>query len=280
MAKIIKDAEPFERFEPARRRGPPVRRRPRPGLQGRAHRRRAAQVRRPQLLPPGRVRRPLPRAAHPPRRQGRRVQAPLDRRGLLEGRRRPQAAPARSTAPRSSTRRSSTPTSPSRGGQEARPPRARQAAQAVHHQPAGRPGPDPVDAQGGDRPRRRSRTSSRTSWSSAAISRSTPRTSASSSCTRPAATSRTTGTPSSRRCSTSLERRRPTALRRRPGEGRRSTTPAQKVLPGRGGHRRSMPGDGHVGTVEPAPAVEYELDVERISTSSSCERRRATCSSR
>ena len=33
--------------------------------------------RRPQLLPPGRVHRPVPRPAHPPRRQGRRVQAAL-----------------------------------------------------------------------------------------------------------------------------------------------------------------------------------------------------------
>ena len=97
---------------PAGRRGPPVRRRPGPDVQGRAHRRRAAQVRRPELLPPGRVRRPLPRAAHPPRRQGRRVQAALDRRGLLEGPHRPRRCSSASTAPPSSTRRTSTPTSP------------------------------------------------------------------------------------------------------------------------------------------------------------------------
>ena len=80
MAKIVKDAEPFERFSlpvaEARQFVADLGQ----TLQGRAHRRRAAQVRRPQLLPPGRVRRPLPRPAHPPRRQGRRVQAALDRR--------------------------------------------------------------------------------------------------------------------------------------------------------------------------------------------------------
>ena len=63
-----------------------------------------------------------------------------------------------------------------------------------------RAGADPVDAQGGDRPRLLE-TSSRTSCSSAATSRSTRRTSAGWSCTAPAATSRTTATSSSRRCS-------------------------------------------------------------------------------
>ena len=45
-----------------------------------------------------------------------------------------------------------------RRGQAPRPPRARQAARAVHHQPDRRLGPDPVAAQGGDHPRRRSKT--------------------------------------------------------------------------------------------------------------------------
>ena len=65
-----------------------------PGLQGRAHRRRTEAVSDPQLLPPGRVHRPVPRPAHAARRQDRRVQAAEHRRGVLEERRHPQAAPA------------------------------------------------------------------------------------------------------------------------------------------------------------------------------------------
>ena len=87
----------------------------------------------PQLLPPGRVRRPLPGPAHPARRQGRGVQAALDRRRLLEGPHRRPDAPARlrhrllrQEGPRRLPR-------PDRGGQEARPPQARQGAEPVHH---------------------------------------------------------------------------------------------------------------------------------------------------
>ena len=48
----------------------------------------------PELLSPGRVHRPVPRAAHSARRQDRRLQDPEHRRRLLEERRDPQAAPA------------------------------------------------------------------------------------------------------------------------------------------------------------------------------------------
>ena len=195
-----KPAEPFERFERPTAEGRPSCADLKQKLQGRAHRRRAEEVPDPQLLPPGRVHRPVPRAAHPARRQGRRVQAAEHRRRVLEERRQPQAAAAalrhRLLHPEGTRRLPDA----ARGGQEARPPRARQAAQAVHHQPAGRQRADPVDAEGGDRPRPAGDVHQGRAGASAATRRSTPRTSAGSSCTAPAATSRTTATPSSRRC--------------------------------------------------------------------------------
>ena len=59
---------------------------------------------------------------------------------------------------------------------------------AVHHQPAGRHGPDPLDAQGGHRPRHPRKLHQGRAGQARLLSRSTPRTSAGSSCTRPAAT--------------------------------------------------------------------------------------------
>ena len=153
MRKIVADAEPFERFE-------------RPTAEARELVRDLGQQYKvehidddlkqyptPELLPPGRVHRPVPRAAHSARRQGRRVQAAEHRRRLLEERQQPQAAPAplrhRLLQPEGPRRLSA----PDRGGEEARPPRPGQAAQAVHHQPGGRQRPDPVDAERGDRAR-------------------------------------------------------------------------------------------------------------------------------
>ena len=167
MARITKDAEPFERFclpvPEARQFVADLGQ----TLQGRAHRRRAAPVRRPQLLPPGRVRRPLPRPPHPPRRQGRGVQAALDRRRLLEGPHRPQDAPARLRHRLLRQEGPRRPPRPGRGSQETRPPPARQGPEPVHDLAARRPGLDPLDAQGGRRSAASSRASSRTSWSDA-----------------------------------------------------------------------------------------------------------------
>ena len=86
-----------------------------------------------------------------------------------------------------------------RRSQAARPPRARQAAGAVHHQPDRRLGPDPLAAQGGDHPADARRLHQGRAAQAAATRRSTRRTSAASSCTRSRATSRTTATASSRR---------------------------------------------------------------------------------
>ena len=70
-------------------------------------------------------------------------------------------------------------------------------AEPVHHLAARRPGPDPLDAQGGGRPRHPRKLHQGGAGPSAAISRSTPRTSARSSSTRPAATILITRTRSS-----------------------------------------------------------------------------------
>ena len=66
-------------------------------------------------------------------------------------------------------------------------------------QPVGRPGADPLAAQGGDRPRPAGNVRPRRVDQAAATSRSTRRTSAASSCTRPRAIIRTTPTASSSR---------------------------------------------------------------------------------
>ena len=122
----------------------------------------------------------------------------VGRGGLLEGRRLAPAAPA---ALRHGLVRQGGPGSLSqagRRGQAARPPRAGQAAGAVHHRPDGRLGPGPLAAQGGDRPPRAGELPLRRA-DEAATSRSTRRTSAGSSCTRLRAIIRITPTASSRR---------------------------------------------------------------------------------
>ena len=153
-----------------------------------------------ELLPPGRVHRPVPRPAHPARRQGRGVQAAEHRRRLLEER--PAAASScnASTPPPSSTRRTSTPTCTRSKRRRSATTACWASSSSCSPSASGRQRPDPVDAQGRDRARPPGDASSRTSCSSAATSRSTRRTSAGWSCTAPAAISRTTATPSFRRC--------------------------------------------------------------------------------
>ena len=80
MRKIVKAAEPFERFERPTAEARELCQDMQPGLQGRAHRRRPEKVSEPELLPSGRVHRPVPRSAHSARRQDRRVQAGQHRR--------------------------------------------------------------------------------------------------------------------------------------------------------------------------------------------------------
>ena len=239
MAKIIKDAEPFERFSlpvaEARQFVADLGQ----TLQGRAHRRRAAQVRRPQLLPPGRVRRPLPRPAHPPRRQGRRVQAALDRRRLLEGRHRPQAAPARSTAPPSSTRRTSTPTSPrSRRPRSATTACSASSSSLFTISPLVGSGPDPLDAQGGDRPRRAGELHQGRAAQARLSAGLHPAHRQARAVPDQRPLSRITGTRSSRRCRCSTDAGRWQLLDGLEN-GRRSTTTRQKRPARQGGHPRA-----------------------------------------
>ncbi len=89
----------------------------------------------------------------PARRQGRGVQAAVDRRGLLEG---PDRSPDASARLRHGLLRqegAGRPHRPGRRGQETRPSPARPRAQPLHDLAAGRTGAHPLDAQGGGRPR-------------------------------------------------------------------------------------------------------------------------------
>ena len=75
------------------------------------------------------------------------------RRGLLEERRRAASSSSGSTAPRSSTRRSSTPTSPRSRRRRSATTACSASSSSCSPSASWSAGPDPVDAEGGDRPR-------------------------------------------------------------------------------------------------------------------------------
>ena len=125
--------------------------------------------------------------ARRPHRQLQGVQADERRQRVLQGRRGEPASSSGSTAPRFKNKHAArrAPRA-ARGGEEARPPPARPRAAAVPHRRGGRPGPDPLEAEGRARPPRSCRTSSPRSSTSRATRRSSRRTSASSTSTAPA----------------------------------------------------------------------------------------------
>ena len=131
MARIVKEAEPFERFTLGPRPGDRPVQRPETAAESRAHADRAGRARAGELLPPGRVPGPVPRPAHPARRQDQSVQAAVGGRHVLEGRR-PQ--PAAAAAVRHGLVQQEGPAAvpgPGRGSQTPRPSRAGQEAAAV-----------------------------------------------------------------------------------------------------------------------------------------------------
>ncbi len=118
--------------------GPRVLRRTTPETQGRAHRHRAGRASDGQLLSARRVRRPVPRAAHPRRRPHQGVQAALGRRLVLEGECRQRAVAAALRHGLLQEGRAGGVSSASRRGQTPRPPRAGEEAGPLHdHQRRG-----------------------------------------------------------------------------------------------------------------------------------------------